>query len=123
FLSFGILGILMKQSSHLHMSSMDMLLAMYGAGSLYLAVLGLGRESIQPREVKIGSLVGILSVAGFSCYFYALQTGIASIVFPVVSLNCLVVIIMGCYMFKEKLRPYQVYGICTALLGLVLTKI
>lgn len=122
FFSFGILGILMKQSSQLHISSMDMLLAMYGGGSLYLA-MGLGREPIRLKEAKIGSLVGVLSVVGFSCYFYALQTGIASIVFPVVSLNCLVVILMGYYLFKEKLRPYQVYGICTALLGLVLTKI
>ncbi|WP_286886828.1 DMT family transporter [Aneurinibacillus sp. UBA3580] len=122
FVSFGLLGILMKQSSYLHISSMDMLVAMYGGGSLYLAVW-LGRERIQIREAKIGALLGIVSVASFSCYFYALKTGIASIVFPVVSLNCLVVILTGCYLFKERLKPYQVCGIFTALLGLVLTKI
>jgi drug/metabolite transporter (DMT)-like permease len=121
-LSFGILGILMKSSSYLQLSSLDMLVAMYGGGSLYLAVW-LGRERVQLRETKIGALVGIVSVVGYSAYFYALQHGIASIVFPVVSLNCLVVILAGCYLFKERLKRYQVVGICTALLGLVLTKI
>jgi drug/metabolite transporter (DMT)-like permease len=120
--SFGILGILMKSSSYLQLSSLDMLVAMYGGGSLYLAVW-LGKERVQLRETKIGALVGIVSVVGYSAYFYALQHGIASIVFPVVSLNCLVVILAGCYLFKERLKRYQVVGICTALLGLVLTKI
>jgi drug/metabolite transporter (DMT)-like permease len=101
--SFGILGILMKSSSYLQLSSLDMLVAMYGGGSLYLAVW-LGKERVQLRETKIGALVGIVSVVGYSAYFYALQHGIASIVFPVVSLNCLVVILAGCYLFKERLK-------------------
>jgi drug/metabolite transporter (DMT)-like permease len=122
FFSFGLLGVLMKQSSYLHIGSLDMLVAMYGGGSLYL-LIWLGRERIVMQEAKIGGLVGILSVVGYSCYFYALQTGVASIVFPVVSLNCLVVVLMGYYFFKEKIRLYQVCGIFTALLGLVLTKI
>lgn len=122
FFSFGLLGVLMKQSSYLQISSMDMLAAMYGGGSLYLAIW-MGRERVRLREAKIGALVGILSTVGFSCYFYALKTGVASIVFPVVSLNCLVVVLAGCYLFKEKLKLYQICGICTALLGLVLTKI
>lgn len=120
--SFGLLGILMKGSSMLHIHSLDMLVAMYGGGSLYLFAW-LERGKIRRGEVQVGALVGVLSVIGYSCYFYALQTGIASIVFPVVSLNCLVVILAGCYMFKERLKLYQICGICTALIGLVLTKI
>ncbi|BAU26665.1 EamA-like transporter family protein [Aneurinibacillus soli] len=122
FVSFGLLGILMKGSSSLHIHSLDMLVSMYGGGSVFLLFL-LGREKIQRKEVQIGAVVGVLSVIGYSCYFYALQTGTASIVFPVVSLNCLVVILTGCYLFKERLKLYQICGICTALLGLVLTKI
>jgi drug/metabolite transporter (DMT)-like permease len=121
-LSFGILGILMKTSSYLHIPPLDMLMAMYGGGSIYLAVW-FRKEKVRLREVKIGAFVAVSSVVGFSCYFYALQTGMASIVFPVVSLNCLVVVLAGCYMFKERLRMYQVFGILSALLGLVLTKI
>ncbi|WP_047150342.1 DMT family transporter [Aneurinibacillus tyrosinisolvens] len=121
-LSFGILGVLMKSSSYLHIGSMDMLVAMYGGGGLYLAA-GLRKQKPDRNEARIGACVGMLSIIGFSCYFYALQSGVASIVFPVVSLNCLVVILAGCYLFKERLKLYQLFGICTALLGLVLTKV
>lgn len=121
-LSFGILGILMKTSSYLHIQSLDVLVTMYGGGSFYL-LFWLGREKVKREETKIGSIVSILSVLGFSCYFYALQTGIASIVFPVVSLNCLVVVLAGCYLFKERLKLYQVFGIFAAVIGLVMTKL
>ena len=121
-MSFGLLGILMKGSSVLAIHSLDMLVAMYGGGTLYL-LLGLGREKIQRSEIRVGACVGVVSVVGYGCYFYALQTGISSIVFPIVSLNCLIVILAGCYLFKERLKFYQICGICTALMGLVLTKI
>lgn len=121
-LSFGTLGILMKTSSYLQIQSLDVLVSMYGGGSFYL-LFSLGREKVQWKETQIGILVSILSVFGFSCYFYALQTGIASIVFPVVSLNCLVVVLAGCYLFKERLKFYQLFGIFAAVIGLVLTKV
>jgi drug/metabolite transporter (DMT)-like permease len=124
FLSFGVLGVLMKLSSILHMSSLNILISMYGGGSAYLFILNIrGREKIRVSEVKTGALVGILSVAGFSSYFFALETGVASIVFPVISLNCLIVVFAGYILFKEKLRLYQVVGVLSALLGIVLTKI
>jgi uncharacterized membrane protein len=78
---------------------------------------------VQKREFRVGATVAFFSVIGFSCYFYALTTGVASIVFPVVSLNCLIVVILGCYLFKERLKAYQLIGIATALCGLILTKL
>ncbi|HLO11868.1 MAG TPA: EamA family transporter [Pseudoneobacillus sp.] len=123
-LSFGVLGVLMKLSSYLHINSLNILISMYGGGSVYLFLLNLkGKEKIQSSEVRLGALVGIISVAGFSSYFFALKTGIASIVFPVVSLNCLVVVFAGYFLFKEKLRSYQMVGVLSALVGIVLTKI
>jgi drug/metabolite transporter (DMT)-like permease len=123
-LSFGVLGVLMKFTSYLHISSLNILISMYGGGSFYLFILNVrGKEIIKTSEVKLGVLVGAISVAGFSSYFFALKTGIASIVFPVVSLNCLIVVFAGCFLFKEKLRVYQIVGVLTALLGIVLTKI
>ncbi|MFP3500016.1 EamA family transporter, partial [Pseudomonas sp. SIMBA_059] len=62
-------------------------------------------------------------VVGYSSYFFALKTGVASIVFPIVSLSCLVVVLGSCLLFKEKLRNYQIIGILTAVAGIVLTKI
>jgi drug/metabolite transporter (DMT)-like permease len=121
-ISFGTVGILMKVSSYLGLGSLDVLTAMYGGGSLYLA-LRCGKEKVQVREFKLGATIAMFSVVGFSCYFYALKKGMATVVFPVVSLNCLVVVLAGCYLFKEKLKTYQVLGIVTALCGLILTKL
>lgn len=124
FLSFGILGVLMKLSSVLHISSLNILISLYGGGCTYLLVLMLSnREKIVLPVIKLGGLVGSLSIIGYSCYFFALKTGVASIVFPLVSLNCLIVIFVGCFIYKETLKSYQVVGIFSALLGIILTKI
>src|SRR5574342_91301 len=69
-LSFGVLGVLMKLTSYLHINSLNILISMYGGGSVYLFILNLKvKEKIQSSEVKLGALVGIISVAGFSSYF------------------------------------------------------
>lgn len=123
-LSFGVLGVIMKLTSYLHISSLNILISMYGGGSVYLLMANVsGKEKISTSEVKLGAMVGAISVTGFSSYFFALKTGIASIVFPIVSLNCLIVVFTGCFLFKEKLRTYQIIGVLSALIGIVLTKI
>ncbi|RID88732.1 EamA family transporter [Peribacillus asahii] len=122
--SFGTLGVLMQTSAHLQFQSLDVLTAMYGGGSIYLLIiLILKREKIQAPEIQIGTVVGLLSIMGYGCYFYALSTGISSIIFPIVSLNCLFVVFAGCYLFQEKLRIYQISGILIAIIGIILTKI
>lgn len=123
-LSFGLLGILMKTTSFLQISSLDILVSMYGGGSIYLAISSInGKEKWQRIEVNVGALVGLISILGYSSYFYALNNGTASIVFPIVSLNCLVVVFAGYLLFKEKLKTYQLIGVFSALLGILFTKI
>lgn len=123
-LSFGILGILMKTSTYLHINSLNTLICMYGGGALYLGINSLFlKENWRKTEAKTGSIVGLLSVLGYSSYFFALNTGTASIVFPIVSLSCLVVVLGGCWIFKEKLQNYQIIAVFTAILGIVLTKV
>lgn len=122
--SFGVLGILMKTSSYLQINSLNTLISMYGGGSIYLAIISLiGKEKWLLPEVKTGSLVGLISVVGYGSYFFALNTGTASIVFPIVSLNCLIVVLGGCWLYKEKLKRYQLLGVLSAILGIVFTKI
>ncbi|MGE8079920.1 EamA family transporter [Peribacillus loiseleuriae] len=123
-ISFGILGILMQTSSHLQIQPLDVLTSMYFGGSVYLFITMLViKQKIQRLEIKTGGLVGCLSIVGYASYFYALNTGIASIIFPIVSLNCLIVMFAGCYLYKEKLKMYQVAGVLVALLGIILTKV
>lgn len=120
--SFGAVGILMKWCSVSGIGSLDLLTAMYGGGGVYLFWI-CRKTAAQKREFRIGATVALFSVIGFSCYFYALNQGVASIVFPIVSLNCLVVVVLGCFLFKERLKSYQLIGIATALFGLILTKL
>ncbi|SOC43214.1 DMT family transporter [Ureibacillus acetophenoni] len=122
--SFGVLGVLMKTSSQLHIDSVNTLVCMYAGGAGYLIINSLlTKENWQPNELKFGLVIGCISTVGYSSYFFALNTGVASIVFPIVSLSCLVVVIGSCWMYKERLKMYQVVGVITALLGIVLTKI
>ncbi len=122
--SFGVLGVLMKTSSHLHIDSINTLLCMYGGGAAYLMINSLMmKEKWQQKELKFGSIIGCFSVIGYSSYFFALETGVASIVFPIVSLSCLVVVLSSCWLYKERLKRYQVVGVITALVGIVLTKV
>ncbi len=122
--SFGILGILMKTSSNLHIDSVNILVSMYGGGAVYLFINSfIIKEKWQRTEFALGTMIGCISVIGYSSYFFALKTGVASIVFPIVSLSCLVVVLGSCLLFKERLKSYQIIGILTAVAGIVLTKI
>ncbi|KAA9022028.1 DMT family transporter [Niallia endozanthoxylica] len=122
--SFGVLGVLMKTSSHLHIDSINTLFCMYGGGAAYLMINSLMmKEKWQQTELKFGTIIGCFSVVGYSSYFFALETGVASIVFPIVSLSCLVVVLSSCWLYKERLKSYQVIGVISALVGIVLTKI
>jgi drug/metabolite transporter (DMT)-like permease len=123
-MSFGVLGVLMKTSSYLHINSLNILISMYGGGTIYLAICSMtGKEKWNRPEANIGALVGLISILGYGAYFYALRIGTASIVFPIVSLNCLVVVLSGVWIFKEKLKIYQVIGVLSALLGIIFTKL
>ncbi|MBS4189891.1 EamA family transporter [Bacillus sp. FJAT-49705] len=123
-LSFGVLGVLMKTSSHLHIDSINTLVCMYGGGAAYLIINSfIMKEKWRRSELKFGAIIGCFSVVGYSSYFFALDTGVASIVFPIVSLSCLVVVLGSCWLYKERLKMYQVIGVISALAGIVLTKI
>ncbi|MFC7687067.1 EamA family transporter [Ureibacillus sp. GCM10028918] len=122
--SFGVLGVLMKTSSHLHIDSINTLVCMYAGGAVYLLINSfILKEKWQRTELKFGAIIGCFSVIGYSSYFFALDTGVASIVFPIVSLSCLVVVLSSCWLYKERLKLYQVFGVITALVGIMLTKI
>jgi drug/metabolite transporter (DMT)-like permease len=121
-LSFGSVSFLLKISTYYHIQFLDMLIFMYAGGLAYLSFLMRG-ESVKVLEIKVATIVGLLSTIGFSSYLFALKTGPASIIFPIISLNCLVVMMSGLFIFKERLRTYQLVGMMIALVGLVLIKI
>lgn len=125
-LSIGAVGFLLKVAAYLHIDFIDLLVFFYAGGLLYLGIL-VRQELMQlarlKSEIKLAVIIGLFSTTGYSCYLFALNTGPASVVFPVISLSCLVVVVAGLLIFKEKLKLYQVLGMGTAIAGLILTKI
>jgi len=121
-LCFGTVGILMEAASYWHFDLLDVLVALYAGGTLFM-VPQVRRDWFQPLTLRAGALAGVLSCTGYACYFYALDTGVASVVFPVISLNCLVVMAGGYLFFAERLKRYQLVGVGTALLGLILIRL
>lgn len=121
-LCFGTVGILMKAASYWNFESLDVLVALYAGGTLFMAPQ-IRRDWFQPLTLRAGAASGVLSCTGYACYFYALDKGVASVVFPVISLNCLVVMAGGYLFFAERLKSYQLVGVGTALLGLILTRL
>jgi len=125
-LSIGTVGVIMKFSTYQHFSMSEMLVSMYGGGAVYLSLLArkeLKKLTAHKIEIKIGVLVGILSTIGYSCYLFALKEGPSGVVYPIISLNCIVVLIGSLIIFKERLKKYQLLGIILTLCGVVLTKI
>lgn len=121
-LSAGLVGTLMKWATYEHIRFLDVMVSMYGGGLIYLVILSF-KESIGVREAKVGTIVGLISITGYSCYLYALQTGPASIVFSIISLNCIIVMLAGILVFKERLRSFQLLGMLIAFAGIVLTRL
>lgn len=125
-LSIGCVGFVLKMMSFQHVDFLNMLVSMYGGGILFLIFFvrkEMAHLSEYKTEMKVASCIGILSTIGYACYLFALQNGPASVVYPVISLNCIVVMFGGLLIFKERLKTYQLFGILFALCGLVLTKI
>lgn len=121
-LCYGAVGTLMKTASYLDYGPADVLVALYAGGTLITAPQ-MRREWFRFPAMRAGLAAGLLSSIGYSCFFYAVDTGIASIVFPVVSLNCLVAMAGGYFLFAERLRRHQLLGIAGAVVGLVLTRL
>jgi drug/metabolite transporter (DMT)-like permease len=124
--SIGCVGFVLKMVSYQHVDFFNMLVSMYGGGTVFLAFFvqkDLAHLTEHKTEMKLASIIGIVSTVGYACYLFALQNGPASVVYPVISLNCIVVMFAGLLLFKERLKTYQLFGIVFALCGLVLTKV
>ena len=70
-------------------------------------------KEIDKKELFFIALSGIATGGSWLCYYYAIQTGVVSVVVPIDKLSIVVSIVFSYFVFKEKLTK-------KALLGLVL---
>jgi len=99
---------------------------LYWSGFIAMALLSVLREAWpNRREVALGFLMALCSVAGNVSLTMALKTVRGAVAFPVVNGGSLsLVVLAGVLFFREKLHPIGIAGITcgiTAILILVLT--
>ena len=70
-------------------------------------------KEIDKKELFFIALSGLATGGSWLCYYYAIQTGVVSVVVPIDKLSIVVSIVFSYFVFKEKLTK-------KALLGLVL---
>lgn len=74
-------------------------------------------KTISPMELIFLVLSGFTTGASWLCYYYAIQTGIVSVVVPVDKLSIIVSIIFSRIVFKEKLNRKAFAGLAFMVCG------
>ena len=77
-------------------------------------------KAIDKKELLFIGLSGIATGASWLCYYYAIQSGIVSIVVPIDKLSILVTVIFSYFVFKEKLSKKAFVGLCMITTGTLL---
>ena len=74
-------------------------------------------KKIDRRELMFISLSGLATGASWLCYYYAIQTGIVSVVVPIDKLSILVSVGFSYIVFKEKLSKKAAAGLALMVAG------
>jgi uncharacterized membrane protein len=88
--------------------------------ALYALARAEWRLDRDPRSVVYGLIIGLLGAGGQMVLFYALTTGPAYLIFPVISLSPVVTIAMSFVLLRERTNIVGAAGIVLALLALPL---
>ena len=73
-----------------------------------------------PRSILYGLLIGLTGAGGQMILFYAVTTGPAYLIFPIISLSPLVTILMSLLLLKERTSLLGALGVVLALVALPL---
>ena len=68
-------------------------------------------KKLDKKELVFISLSGIATGASWLCYYYAIQTGVVSVVVPIDKLSILVTVVFSYIVFKEKLSKKAFIGL------------
>lgn len=74
-------------------------------------------KTIDKRELAFISLSGLATGASWLCYYYAIQTGVVSVVVPIDKLSIVVTVLFSYVVFKEKLTARAFAGLCLMVAG------
>ena len=76
-------------------------------------------KTINKRELLFISLSGIATGASWLCYYYAVQTGVLSVVVPIDKMSILLTVLFSTVFLKEKLSKKAFVGLILMCMGTV----
>lgn len=75
------------------------------------------RRTLDPKELVFISLSGIATGASWLCYYYAIQTGVVSVVVPIDKMSILVTVLFSRLVLKEHISRKACFGLLFMLIG------
>lgn len=95
--------------------------------TVLFAIISLKFQEKKPlfkkKELKLGIIMGIISIVAFYLYFFALTTGPVAIISPIISLYVLLTALLGYVIYKEELTKKRILLMITSLVAVVLLKL
>lgn len=87
----------------------------------WAVVFAKGKQSqcrtLDPKELVFISLSGIATGASWLCYYYAIQTGVVSVVVPIDKMSILVTVLFSRLVLKEQISRKACFGLLFMLIG------
>ena len=87
----------------------------------WIVVFAKGKQdqcrTLDPKELVFISLSGIATGASWLCYYYAIQTGIVSVVVPIDKMSILITVLFSCLVLKEHISRKAGFGLLLMLTG------
>lgn len=74
-------------------------------------------RTLDPKELVFISLSGIATGASWLCYYYAIQTGVVSVVVPIDKMSILVTVLFSRLVLKEQISRKACFGLLFMLIG------
>ena len=74
-------------------------------------------KTVDKKELVFIALSGVATGASWLCYYYAIQNGVVSVVVPIDKMSILLTVLFAYVVFKEKLKPKAIGGLCLMAAG------
>ncbi len=112
---------LFQKYALLEHKSIFLLIAFFTALLLALRIVARKKQGITPPDLVVGILVGSANLATNYFLVMALSRIKAAVVFPIYSAGSIIAMALGgVLIFRERLRPKDIFAICMTIIAIVL---
>jgi drug/metabolite transporter (DMT)-like permease len=124
----GAVAIISSKFAAMYTNKMAFIAISYMASTFF--ALGL-RKRLQTEEANespkdallIGFVMGLINLAGYYAYLKALSIGPLSIITAIIGMHFIIAIILSALIYREKLTPPRILGICLTFVSIILLRL